>query len=301
MTEMDFMSDYHFLEECTRYVENRRVDKRKLCTHFNKNLPPYLFKLRTAAKDRNITLKFMLDHFTRRKCNKTYFDFKQNKIYWRIEWIFPNAEHLRIIDAKVDENVELNKLVIRYLDPESQEEFVGKSSLEYYQSRGVNGLKVLLQAEGVKKSYKRFYELDLKKSLKDNLFGKTIVEFPVIFIAFNEMADDYDVIDSDDDVEKESEEYKKELDEIEKKLRKLETPDSLKAEEEVRENAERLLIAKKQDQRRKRKMQYEQETHNFLFPDEKLMDILSSSDGENTEEENDGNEITIQSKKTKIL
>lgn len=297
MTKLDFMSDYNFLEECTRYVEARRTDKRKMYSHYSKNLPPHLFKLRNAVKARNTNLKFMLEHFTRRKSNKTYFDTKQNIVFWRIEWIFPNAENLRIIDVKVNENEELSKLVNRFIDPESQEEFVGKSSLEYYQSRGVNGLKILLKAEGVKKSQKRFYELDLKKSLKENLSDRTIVEFPIIFIVFNELADSYDVIDSDDDVEKESADYKKELDEIERKLRKLETPDCSKAEAEVKENAERILIAKKQAERRKRKIEYDNESHNYLFPDEKLLAIVSS-DGESTEEEQDDMDVS-PSKKAK--
>lgn len=301
MTKLDFMSDYNFLEECTRYVEDRRTDKRKMYSHLTKSIPPHLFKLRNAAKNRNTNLKFMVEHFTRRKCNKTYYDMKKNIIYWRLEWIFPNAENLHIIDAKIDENDELSKLVSRYIDPESQEEFVGKNSLEYYQSRGINGLKVLLKAEGVKKSQKRFFELDLRKSLKENLSGRTIVEFPIIFIVFNELADNYDVVDSDDDVEKESADYKKELDEIEKKLRKLETPDSLKAEAEIKENAERLLIAKKQDERRKRKIEYDNESHNYLFADEKLLDIVSSSDSESTEEEkeNDDEMVGSPSKKAK--
>lgn len=198
MTDMDFMNDYYFLEECTRYVADRKRDKLKKYTKFNKELPNHLYRLRAACWERKIKLRFLLDLFTKHKANTTRLNFKEKTIYWRIEWNFPQAceKNLIFTDDACSENDKLNKLLDKYLNPKSIVDVPGRKDLEYYQSKGIDGVKILLKSEGVRKCKNRFYELDCRLNLKENLAGKTIVEFPVIFVVFDDIVKEFDVIGS---------------------------------------------------------------------------------------------------------
>lgn len=196
MTKMDFMSDYYFLEECTRFVEDRKTDKIKRYTRYNKTLPPHLFKLRNAALERKTTIRFLLPNFTRHTSNTTYYDWSKKVIYWRVEWIFVNANSSKYVDERCCEDIKLHELLDKYFNVENHEEVPMKKSLEVYQSRGVGNVKILLKAEGIKRCRKRYYELDCKKTLRENLAGKILVEYPIVHICYDAVAEEYDVIDS---------------------------------------------------------------------------------------------------------
>lgn len=198
MTQLDFMSDYHFLEECTRYVADRKRDKIKKYTIYNKELPTHLFRLRAAANQRKTTLRFLLSNFTKHRINTTKLDFRKQIIYWKVEWNFPNVGEstLTFFDDVCAEGDTIGSLLEKYLNPESEVDIPGRKQLEYYQGKGVDALRILLKAEGVRKSSNRYYELDYRLSLRENLAGKTIVEFPVIAVVFEEVAQELDIIHS---------------------------------------------------------------------------------------------------------
>uniref|UniRef100_A0A336MM05 Box C/D snoRNA protein 1 n=1 Tax=Culicoides sonorensis TaxID=179676 RepID=A0A336MM05_CULSO len=209
MTQMDFMSDYYFLEECTRYVADRKRDKIKKYTIYNKELPTHLFRLRAAARQRKITLRFLLSNFTKHRINTTKLNFKSQIIHWKVEWNFPNVgdKVLTFYDDNCLEGDTIESLLDKYLNPDSIIEVPGRKQLEFYQAKGIDQLKILLKAEGVRKSSNRYYELDHKLSLNENLANKTIVEFPVIVIVFEEVARELDIIQSDDEDETEKLHY----------------------------------------------------------------------------------------------
>lgn len=269
MTKMDFMSDYYFLEECTRFVEDRKRDKIKRYTRYNKMLPADLFRLRNAAADRKTTVRFLLDNFSRRKENCSYLDRQSNVIYWRIDWIFVNAENLLFVDKKCSENEKLCDLLDKYVNEQNPEVVPMKKSLEYYQSVGFGNLIVLLKAEGVKRSRDRFYRLDCSKTLRENLAGKILVEYPSIHVFYDKNAISLDIIESDDDLEGENISYKNKMDKLVQQIKP----------EKYEETLEKDIIEQKREQRRIKREQLEKETSNYLFSDEKLWDEISSSSG----------------------
>lgn len=196
MTKMDYMSDYTFLEEFTRYVSDRKRDKLKRFTRL-KNLPSHLFKLRCAAHERKISLHFLLANFSQHNVNTTYYDWKTKIIHWRVEWIFTNASNVKLSDERCSEAEPLSKLVGKYINAnDSFSTDLVRKSLQFYQSRGFTGLRVLLKAEGVKRCKNRFFELDLGQTLRENLVGKTVVEFPTIYVIYDEIAQEFETIDS---------------------------------------------------------------------------------------------------------
>lgn len=110
---------------------------------------------------------------------------------------------------------------------------------------------------------------------------------------------------TDDEIERETALYLKELESLYGNKKRVpsvvpsttSTDDGLaKSEEEMRATMKRLEIEKKIEERRLKKVKLENEPLNLLFPDEKMLDLLSSdSDGNETEEEG-----TQPSKKIKL-
>lgn len=303
MTKMEMMSDYYFLEECTRFVDDRKRDKIKRYTRYNKSLPPSLFRLRCAARERGTTLKFLLQNFTKHQRNTSQLNFKTSVIHWRVEWCFPNAEGLMFVDERCDENASLYDFLNKYMEAGNGEDFTGKSKLEFYQSRGMSRVRVLLKAEGVKRCKSRFFELKPKKSLKDNLQGKTIVEYPVVYIIFKEASDGFDVIESDEDVEAETRMYQKYLDNQfgwNRANVKQESSEQMDKESKMLEGIDRLKIAKKREDRKMKREAANVEPANYLFSDENLWNQYSSdSEGQVTEEETEAME-TFSPKRIKV-
>lgn len=57
----------------------------------------HLHKLRCAAAYKKVSLLFMPQIFSRHKKNTTYLNWKTNELFWRLEWIFPQAENIKCI------------------------------------------------------------------------------------------------------------------------------------------------------------------------------------------------------------
>ncbi|KAI9582234.1 box C/D snoRNA protein 1 [Glossina fuscipes] len=282
MTKLDFMSDYYFLEECTRYAQNRKTDIIKRYTTYNRDLPIHLNRLRQAARRRTTNLKYLLQNFLRHRENTTYYCYKEKKIFWRIKWIFINAnENGKIvcyIDERCDEEKYLWELLDKYVNPNCLELVPEKRILEYYQSKGMQNIKVMLKAEEVKRSRNRYYLLNVNQTLKANLAKRTIVEYPLVYISYEELPEGLDIIDSDDDIEEETKQHRLNL----QKMWKSSLHEEQETNMEDSNPAHDIVSEKEKKQTRKkerfRKLEiYEKTSNNYLFTDEKLMEALSSS------------------------
>jgi hypothetical protein len=196
-TNFDLLSDYRLLEETTRHVESYARDLSKHYTT-SKELPINLYKLRAAARRRRTYLHFMPHNFTRSKANTTYFNWKEQLIYWRVEWIFPQADNIKCVGRRLLETEPLAKLVNVYLDPKECEPLY-QDKLQYYQSAGLRGILLMLKAE--QKQGTRFYQLDTSLTLKDNLKEKTVIEFPTIYVVLKDHKDAFDILGPDEEDE----------------------------------------------------------------------------------------------------
>lgn len=151
-------------------------------------------KLRKEALKRNIKLYFLNNGLSKRKRNQSTFKGQEQTIFWYVELVFPNAGNITM-SRKFNENIRVQEIIQTMLDFETNEQ--RSKQLDFYKSEGVHKLRVLLKAEGLKNSSNRYYEMNLKKSLKANLVGKVIIEFPTLHVVMNHSADDFDVIPSD--------------------------------------------------------------------------------------------------------
>ncbi|KAM8719622.1 hypothetical protein ACLKA7_005798 [Drosophila subpalustris] len=203
MTEREFMSDYCFLEECTRYAQNRKEERSKRYTHQQRQLPVPLYRMRQAAAKRDIRLQFLLPNFSRHKQNTTYLNWKLHRFFWHIEWFFTHAlceTPTRFVDSRCDENQSLVDLLHKYLDLHEETARQQRKLLKDHQTAGIGQLTLWLRAEGVRRSGQRCYALAAHKSLRDNLAGKTIIEFPTIYVSYEQRPPiGYDIIDSDEE------------------------------------------------------------------------------------------------------
>ncbi|KAK0082182.1 hypothetical protein PV325_010922 [Microctonus aethiopoides] len=211
-TDLDLLSDYRLLEEVGRSVDQMQRDDSKKFTRLN-NLPVHLHKMRHAAFRNGIKLVYLPQNFTRHKENTTYLNWKTNELFWRIEWIFPQAENIKWITKRALQSERLSSLVENILEPlkstsepeddDVQSKEILHNKLQFYRAAGLTGIKVLLKAEQIKKSNYKFHILDLTLSLQENLARKSIIEFPTIYIVLKDHLDVYEIIDSDEEEEEE--------------------------------------------------------------------------------------------------
>ncbi|KMZ09490.1 box C/D snoRNA protein 1 isoform X1 [Drosophila simulans] len=215
MTSREFMSDYCFLEECTRYAENRKSDPCKRFTHDQRNLPVTQHRMRMAAKKRNINLRLQLENFSRHKENTTFLNWKLGRFHWRVEWLFANIpceaslprNIVRFVDEECNEELTLSDLVVKYVDLQHETARDQRKLLANHQTAGIGQLSFWLRAEGVRRSSTRCYLLDSTKTLGENLVGRTIVEFPTILVTYEpKPPGGYEAIDSSEEFEEEQEE-----------------------------------------------------------------------------------------------
>ncbi|EDW06003.1 box C/D snoRNA protein 1 [Drosophila mojavensis] len=205
MTEREFMSDYCFLEECTRYAEHRKKDPCKRYTQQQRQLPLPLYRLRNAAAERGTRLQFMLANFSRHKENRTYLHWKERCIYWQVEWLFVHMDSetpTRFVEKRCSEQQTLEQLLEKYLDIQHDLASRHRKVLQHHQTAGIGELSLWLRAEGVKRSGQRCYSLASYKTLGSNLAGKTIVEYPTIYISYEQRPPaGLEAIDSDEEEE----------------------------------------------------------------------------------------------------
>ncbi|GLV37995.1 uncharacterized protein CBL_07792 [Carabus blaptoides fortunei] len=195
-TNLDLLSDYRMLEDINRSVETMKRDKMKRFTRINKDLPRHLYLLKEALRKRQTTLKFLPANFKRHKENTTYLDFKTHIVYWKIDWVFPQAENLTFSDEKCQESLKFSNILHKYFDPLQCD----VKSLQFYQSVGLSGIKLYLRAED--KPGDKYFCLDMHTSIRQSMEHKVLIENPTIHIVFSDRCDMYEALCTDEDVDK---------------------------------------------------------------------------------------------------
>ena len=190
MDDMDLVSDFRLLEEVGRGLDQCRRDKIKRSTRQGTEvmraprLPRQLMRLQQEARSRGIKLQILPPHFVRRKENSTVFKAKIRQIFWKVELVFPHCQagQRSVNLPMVSERTKLWRLVEEQVEGGEKEE---EDDFILYKSLSYGGLSFYLKAEGMtgrNEKSRRFYPLDLKRSLKTNLQGAMIVEHPVIHV-----------------------------------------------------------------------------------------------------------------------
>ncbi|XP_039287773.1 box C/D snoRNA protein 1 [Nilaparvata lugens] len=188
-SNLDLSNDYKMLEEINRAVETYH----KTSAMTRSDLPKFLICLRAAAARRHVQLHFLPKTFARRKSNSTFLDFQTQELYWKIDWIFPQAEFLKYTDVRVIDTTRLSNAVDHLLNPLVTRD----KRLEFYQAAGHSGNVLLMKADKV--TCDKFYLLDPSLTIRENFSGKIIVENPEIHVLHKDHKHMYDILSVDEE------------------------------------------------------------------------------------------------------
>lgn len=188
MTPLDFMNDYYFLEEATRFTKQIKSNEKVNVTV--KRLQPKFLILKKAAFKRNVKLFYLNDGLVKRRQNYSKYDRIKDEITWQVHVVFPNTDFKT--NKRFNENIKIQDIVKTIL-----EAYENEKQLDFYRAQGINKIRVLLKTEGLKNNANRFYDLDLNQTLKTCLSRKVIIEYPTLYIVFDYLIDNFNTIDSD--------------------------------------------------------------------------------------------------------
>ena len=209
-TDADVVSDYRFLEEALLEKDRAKRWRPEFAAGSDaaaRGSRPGGAKtialLTQQARARGVELFCMPDGMARRVANTTFYDRRRDRMQWRVEWLFhagardpdPSAAAsatttTRIVaraeDAKLDENIALGDALRAHLVSgpgraarlHELRRFVAASKPD-----APSELAVFLAAEGQPANDRRFHRLRTEETIRANLAGKRLVEFPTLHVA----------------------------------------------------------------------------------------------------------------------
>jgi len=190
-SDMDVVNDFRLLEEVTKQVDKCKRDKLKRCTRqgdemmIAPRLSKHLQRLQSQARSRGCRVRILPPHFVRRKNNTSKYDFKEKVIKWHVELKFINIDQTVTLPS-VSERTKLWKLLSDFVEFESADNH--EDPFQQYRAVSYGGISLYLKAEGQAapgETDRRFYPLDMKRSLKTMLKNTRIVEHPIIHVIFS--------------------------------------------------------------------------------------------------------------------
>ncbi|XP_019953866.1 box C/D snoRNA protein 1 [Paralichthys olivaceus] len=183
--EMALLSDYRFLEDTGRFADGTTRDRliRAPRTTFKAK------RLAACGRKMNITLRFLPITFTKSRENSTVFLSKEKLFMWHLKLIFPQGS-TEFSQRRVSDSQTLKQILTPYIHP-TESDPVTRQKLKVYVHAPSSDVKVFMKAEGRKANSVRYHELDIQKSLRDNLSYKTLIEYPVLHVVLREHWKEY--------------------------------------------------------------------------------------------------------------
>ncbi|XP_029987634.1 box C/D snoRNA protein 1 [Sphaeramia orbicularis] len=183
--EMALLSDYRFLEDTGRFADGTTRDN----LIRTPRTTPKAKRLASNARKMNITLRFLPTTFTKSRENSTFFYAKEKQFMWHLKLIFPQSS-TEFSQRRVSDRQTLKQILIPYIHP-TESDPVTRQKLKMYANELFDHVKVFMKAEGRKANSVRYHEMDIEKSLRDNLSYKTLIEYPVLHVVLRDHWKDY--------------------------------------------------------------------------------------------------------------
>ncbi|XP_053337935.1 uncharacterized protein znhit6 [Clarias gariepinus] len=179
-SDLDLLSDYRFLEETGRIADGPNRDTLLHTPSHHSYSAKLLLRNARAAK---VTLKLLPKSFSRRRENTSFYNKTEKKLYWYLKLFFPhsNAKY----SARVPEDQVLEKILSHYIHP-TESDPVKRQNLKMYVDTPIDRLSVFMKSEQRLPNSLKYHELDLKKTLRENLMFKTVVEYPELHVVVKE-------------------------------------------------------------------------------------------------------------------
>ncbi|CAJ1061084.1 box C/D snoRNA protein 1 [Xyrichtys novacula] len=178
--EMALLSDYRFLEDTGRFADSTNRDSLVRTPRSTMKAK----RLAANARKINITLRFLPVTFTKSRENSTFFLSKERVFLWHVKLVFPQSG-AEFSQRRVSEQQTLEQILTPYIHP-TESDPVTRQKLKMYVHAPFDHVKVFMKAEGRKANSVRYHELDIHKSLRDNLSYKTLIEYPVLHVVLGD-------------------------------------------------------------------------------------------------------------------
>ncbi|XDV46677.1 hypothetical protein PO909_014519 [Leuciscus waleckii] len=111
----------------------------------------------------------------------------EGRFHWYLKIHFPQSN--AVYSERFPDDKRLDHILNDYIHP-SESDPVKRQKLKLYVHSPRDDIRVFLKAEQQHNSL-RFLELDLKKSLQENLMHKTIVEYPEVFVVLKQHSQEF--------------------------------------------------------------------------------------------------------------
>ncbi|KAI8998434.1 hypothetical protein BC832DRAFT_565807 [Gaertneriomyces semiglobifer] len=179
-------SDYVFLEEAYRIADNATRDIHRIKSEMKPHQMRQQLLLR-QCRWLGIRIRFMPAGMKRHELNQSIFIQKFKFISWTIEWKFAELG-LTKVDHRVKDNTSLSDALSKHID-EHEGNAAERHELKRYCDAGLSNLFVYMEVPDKQANERALWKLDMTRSIRDNLRGKSIVEFPTIVVYAEEPAD----------------------------------------------------------------------------------------------------------------
>ncbi|XP_061099207.1 box C/D snoRNA protein 1 isoform X3 [Conger conger] len=186
--EINLLSDYRFLEDASRMADGTHRDPLILRPRTNKRAKTLVRK----AYKFNLQLKLLPPGFSRRCENSTYFHTKADQFFWHLKLLFPQST-AEFTQRRVPDDRTLQQVLDPYIHP-TESEPITRQRLAAYVRAPPDHVKVFMRAAKSNSTCTRYHELDLQKSLRENLRFKMVVEYPEFHIALQDHCHNYTLL-----------------------------------------------------------------------------------------------------------
>ncbi|KAJ3198900.1 hypothetical protein HK099_003411 [Clydaea vesicula] len=144
------------------------------------------------SKCRNVDLKFFPESFERSKLNKTRINKKTKIMFWTVEFLF-NKDNVKKMLHDLNETISLKELLnykenskklekINRKPNKEDDNYCSSNIFVHLVHQEIENFDFYLKKEGGKADALTYFKLDINETLKFNLTGKLIHEFPTITI-----------------------------------------------------------------------------------------------------------------------
>eukprot|EP00117_Sycon_ciliatum_P024251 scpid63580/ scgid0894/ Box C/D snoRNA protein 1; Zinc finger HIT domain-containing protein 6 len=174
-------SDFVFLEEVDRKVNNlQRLSSQMKTSDWKRNRRNVLAR---AAKSHGVRYEVLPVVLARSKENISSYHKKSDRLTWFVKWIFPQADNTVFSDS-VSDATTLEDALKKYIGGEQAEPTLRCRLTSYNQ--GSNGslssVQLFMPAENQPANANCFYRFELSSSLRCNLDGCVLYEYPTIHV-----------------------------------------------------------------------------------------------------------------------
>ncbi|XP_071946859.1 box C/D snoRNA protein 1-like [Antedon mediterranea] len=186
-TENNLLSDYRFLEDVDRTADNAVRNLKKF---------PYKIQnrnkfLKRTADRKGVELSFLPNVFTKHKRNSSRtFKESPNTIFWCVNWKFPEADDAEIFERKISDKLTIHNVLKKYLHA-TESNPIHRQRLKCYISDDINNIAIFMEYDRSIHHNRKYYKLDLFKSIEENLKGKVVIEYPTMHVVMKGEADKY--------------------------------------------------------------------------------------------------------------